>query len=76
MLEECRYHDYVNTTKDFAEATNLYDKMTAFFLISNSIGEESRKVDPTLREVLVLLARDRRIKNKVGMEIDAILNQM
>ena len=74
--ENSFYHDYINTAKHYAQASNLFDKMTAYFLVSNSIGEEFSKVDPELRNILELLARDMRIKNKVGKEIDAILNQM
>lgn len=70
--EEYR-EEYIEVTRKFSEAGEFYDRITAWFLISNSVGEHNNKLDHELYEILQELMTDRQIMNKFGDMIDEFI---
>lgn len=65
--------EYIDVTRQFSEAGEFYERITAWFLISNSVGEHNNKLDHELFEILQELMTDRQIMDKFGDMIDEFI---
>ena len=50
---------YIKLTKEMAESKKKMDRVTAFFLIENSVSVDNRQLYPDLREILIKLSKDK-----------------
>ena len=62
--------EYIRVAQQFAETDELYDRLTAWFLISNSVTEPNDELDEELLDIMKGLMLDPEIMSKVGMEIE------
>ena len=67
--------EYLEVTRNFADADEIYDRLTAWYLISNSVGAKNTDLDENLAEILTDLMTDVEIMERVGMEIDEFLRK-
>ena len=79
-LFENRYDDeyrdeYIKIAQHFAESDNLYDRLTAWFLIRNSVSEPYDELNRELFDVLKDLMLDSEIMKRVGAEIDEFIKR-
>lgn len=65
---------YIRTVQKYAASDKESDRQTAWFLICNSIGEDSEKLDPELRQELEHLMLCPEIMRKFGEKIKILLN--
>ncbi len=65
--------EYIRTTQHFMYSSELFDRLTAWFLVSNSISEQKKIIDEKLLDVLDVLMADSEVVEKVGNEMDRFL---
>ena len=65
------YHaEYIEIARQFVEADDFYDRLTAWFLVRNSVSELHGELDWQLKEIFEKLRIDPEIMNRVGAEIN------
>lgn len=68
------YRDnYILLSRIFAEKDDLYQRLTALFLIINSVDEKAPRLNEQLASILLELSHDKEISSKHGEEIEALL---
>jgi len=63
--------EYIKLAQQFAEADDLYDRLTAWFLIRNSVEEPQDELNVELLEALKDLMSDTELMDKIGLEVEA-----
>lgn len=65
--------NYILLSHTFAEKDDLYQRLTALFLIMNSVDEKNPKLNEQLELILLELSHDKEINSKYGAKIEALL---
>ena len=65
---------YIELTKELAESTVGLNRVTAFFLIENSINADKSELDPDLRDILIKLKTDEKIFSRYNGRIKKMLD--
>ena len=64
---------YISLAKMYSRKHSFYEKSTAWFLISNSVGNDGDPLDRELFKILIRLAKDKTIMDKYGENIQKFL---
>ncbi len=65
--------NYILLSRTFAEKDDLYQRLTALFLITNSVDEKAPNLNEQLALILLELSHDKEINSKYGEKIEALL---
>ena len=68
-------NNYILLTKSFVEKDDLYHRLTALFLIANSICEKKTKLNDELKSILLELSYDKEINIRYGTKIKELLKE-
>lgn len=64
---------YVRLTKEMAESETGMNRITAFFLIENSINVDNSELHPDLKEILIELNTDKKLFARYSERIKRLL---
>lgn len=73
--DEVYKKNYILLTRYFAEMDDWYQRLTALFLITNSVDEKEPNLDNQLASILINLSHDEEIYSKHSVEIENLLKE-
>lgn len=75
LIDEEYKKNYISLCRTFSGEDDLYQRLTALFLITNSVDETAPNLNEQLASILAELSHDQAIYSKHGDEIDALLRK-
>ena len=68
-------NEYIKVAEEYKESFDLYNRLTAWFLVCNSVSEQDDILDEQLQEVLDELMDDAEVVEKVGNEMYRFMSE-